>query len=125
MFVCILGLSSYASQLATLLDTDMDPDERKIHLNTLKMTSYLVCQFIDVFEASTKPDTVVAGKVIWIMGGGGGGDSHKEIGLLNAESHKHLYFMYLVRRPKFIASHMSCKIEGGQSRQAFHKPFNV
>ena len=64
MFVCIVGLSSYASQLATLLDTDMDPDERKIHLNTLKMTSYLVCQFIDVFEASTKPDTVVAGKVI-------------------------------------------------------------
>ena len=61
----VKGLTSYANQLATILDSDLSPDERKSHLNTLKMNVYLVCQFVDVFEAAfTKPEVAGAGKVI-------------------------------------------------------------
>ena len=38
---------------------------------------------------------------------------------LQAECKKYSYFMYLERRPKFIAPHKLCLIEGGRSKHPF------
>jgi len=42
----VTGMSSYQSQLSTILDAELEPEQRKRHLNTLKMSAYLICQFI-------------------------------------------------------------------------------
>lgn len=51
--MCIsLATLSHANGLVEILElTDLDTKTRRNHLNAVKMTSYLLCQFVDVFEA--------------------------------------------------------------------------
>ncbi|XP_066297362.1 condensin complex subunit 1-like [Branchiostoma lanceolatum] len=60
----VKAVSQHASQLPALLDTaDFDCSTRLQHLNTLKMTTYLLTQFMEAFEAEdTKPTTVTVTK---------------------------------------------------------------
>ena len=42
----------------------MGADNRQEHLNTVKMTVYLLCQFIDMIESdASKPSAIISGKV--------------------------------------------------------------
>ena len=57
----------HANNLAEILEMEMRPETREEHLNTLKMTVYLLCQFIDMIESdASKPSAIVSGKVIEI-----------------------------------------------------------
>eukprot|EP00058_Branchiostoma_floridae_P028443 XP_002613934.1 hypothetical protein BRAFLDRAFT_283981 [Branchiostoma floridae] len=61
----VKAVSQHAAQLPALLDTaDFDCSTRLQHLNTLKMSAYLLTQFMEAFEAEdTKPTTVTVTKV--------------------------------------------------------------
>lgn len=69
MFFFSLSLSlkavrDHTSQLVRVLDGHIDPSVRVDHLNTLKMTCYLICQFVEIYECEvTKPTTSVGGRV--------------------------------------------------------------
>ncbi|XP_078617056.1 condensin complex subunit 1-like isoform X2 [Branchiostoma floridae x Branchiostoma japonicum] len=60
----VKAVSQHAAQLPALLDTaDFDCSTRLQHLNTLKMSAYLLTQFMEAFEAEdTKPTTVTVTK---------------------------------------------------------------
>ena len=59
-----LGIGGHANSLAEQLETDMGADSRQEHLNTVKMTVYLLCQFIDMIESDvSKPSAIISGKV--------------------------------------------------------------
>ncbi|KAI8500241.1 meiotic chromosome condensation [Branchiostoma belcheri] len=60
----VKAVSQHAGELPALLDTaDFDCSTRLQHLNTLKMTTYLLTQFMEAFEAEdTKPTTVTVTK---------------------------------------------------------------
>ncbi|KAI0222052.1 Condensin complex subunit 1 [Lamellibrachia satsuma] len=50
--VILKATLSHANGLVEILElTDLDTKTRRNHLNAVKMTSYLLCQFVDVFEA--------------------------------------------------------------------------
>ena len=54
----------HANNLAEILEMEMRPETREEHLNTVKMTVYLLCQFIDMIESdASKPSAIVSGKV--------------------------------------------------------------
>lgn len=47
-----------SGKLPGVLDDELDPSTRKIHVNMVKMTCYLLCQFLEMLEAEeTKPST--------------------------------------------------------------------
>lgn len=47
-----------STKLATILEEEMDPPTRKLNMNLVKMTCYLLCQFMEMLEAhETKPST--------------------------------------------------------------------
>ena len=50
--------------LPEVVDGELLPETRLQHLNTLKMNIYLLCQFLETFEAlATKPTTDATAKV--------------------------------------------------------------
>ena len=54
-------MGSLTNSLAPLLDEGtVQSNDRAKYLNAVKMTSYLLCQFVDVFESEvTRPAAVV------------------------------------------------------------------
>ncbi|XP_013415078.1 condensin complex subunit 1-like isoform X2 [Lingula anatina] len=56
-------MTAHCSQLPAVLDGELDSTDRLDHLNILKMTTYLLCQFVESFEAeATKPSVNAATK---------------------------------------------------------------
>ncbi|CAH1774609.1 unnamed protein product [Owenia fusiformis] len=60
----IKSVSSHANLLPNMLDeASIEHHSKMEHLNTLKMNCYLLCQFIEIFEAdATKPSVTVNAK---------------------------------------------------------------
>ena len=66
MLVCLLtAMQAHGNLLVETLESGMiEPSTRIRHLNAVKMTSYLICQFVDTYESEiTKPSATVSGKV--------------------------------------------------------------
>ena len=60
----VVSIQSHANGLVQYLEGDMALDLRIGHLNTLKMNIYLLCQFIELYEAeATEPSTTTVAKV--------------------------------------------------------------
>ncbi len=58
------GISGHANVLVELLEADLSPEARSEHLNAVKMSVYLLCQFMDMIESvASKPSEVISGKV--------------------------------------------------------------
>ena len=63
-----LGIQTHANNLAEILEMEMRPESREEHLNTVKMTVYLLCQFIELIESdASKPSAIVSGKVEFFL----------------------------------------------------------
>ena len=60
----LVALQSHATGLAKYVDGELDPSLRLGHLNCLKMISYLVCQFVEIYESeNVDPTTAGMSKV--------------------------------------------------------------
>jgi len=59
-FLLPLVSMALAAKLPGVLEEELTPSIRKVHVNMVKMTSYLLCQFIEMLESDeTKPSTVI------------------------------------------------------------------
>ena len=59
MYFCLFSVGiALSGHLPKLLEEDYDAATRQENLNMVKMTCYLLCQFMEVLEAEeTKPST--------------------------------------------------------------------
>ncbi len=64
----LAGISGHANVLVELLESDLSADARSEHLNSVKMSVYLLCQFMDMIESvASKPSEVISGKVMILI----------------------------------------------------------
>ena len=58
-------MQSHGNILVEILESGMvELEAREKHLNAVKMITYLICQFIDIYESElTKPSATVNSKV--------------------------------------------------------------
>ncbi len=71
---------THASRMVEVVEGDLDGEERHGHLNTLKMAAYLLCQFIDLYEAEVNKPSILSGKVSSHLLFTGGGAFYVELG---------------------------------------------
>ena len=57
--ICFVSVGiALSNDLAKILEEEIDPPTRKHNLNLVKMTCYLLCQYMEMLESDeTKPST--------------------------------------------------------------------
>lgn len=57
--ICTVAVA-LSAKLPGVVEGEIDQSTRKIHVNMVKMTCYLLCQYMEMLEAEeTKPDTLI------------------------------------------------------------------
>ena len=62
MVLFYVAMEMLTDQLVNDLENDLDPMTRKDKLNLVKMSTYLLCQTMDVLEVFLSKPTLITGK---------------------------------------------------------------